>query len=196
MSYQGYLAGQEGSDEGKMFDDSSKRGGFDFVLGEGKVIKGWEAGVATMRMGEKSELLISSRYGYGRRGMPPVIPGGEWLRFVIELESFEGGQEDEIKKVRDFNPDIARTPTEIDEDYKGRREINAERKKNKSLLERFYFISPFMSQTGERPPWWINPNITFSAIAVGIILGVWLVIKAGAVHVGYVDQPVDVNIFK
>lgn len=65
-----------------------------------------------------------------------------------------------------------------------------------TLFERFYIISPFASQTGAKPPWWINPNITFFLIAALVGVGFYLVLLSGAIHIGYVEQPVDVNIFK
>lgn len=184
-------------EDGTVFDSSKKReGGFEFELGTGKVIKGWEAGVATMRKGEVAEFTIAPNYAYGRRGMPPVIPGNAALTFEIEVKDFTGGEDEDIKRVAEYNPDIARTPEEIARQYDTRMETQAERRKSMSLLDRFYIISPFASQTGERPPWWINPNITSVIILAFSALGFYLVVKSGAIHIGYVDQPVDVNIFK
>ncbi|PXF41492.1 FK506-binding protein 59 [Gracilariopsis chorda] len=183
-------------EDGSVFDDSSSRGGFEFVLGKGTVIKGWEAGVASMRKGEKAQFTIAPNYAYGRRGMPPVIPSNATLTFEIELESFSGGVGEVIKKVSDFNVDIARTPEDIAREYEEKLETQEERKKKRSLLDRFYIISPFASQTGEKPPWWIDPNITFFIVAAFVGIGFYFVWVSGAIHVGYVDQPIDVNIFK
>lgn len=186
-------------EDGTVFDTSRKRdSSFSFQLGTGAVIKGWEAAVSTMRVGEVAEFTIKPAYAYGKRGMPPVIPGNSTLTFEIEVldAQGEGELEDEVKSVADFNPDMPRTPEEIARNYEERLKSKEERDKNMSFLERFYIISPFMSQTGEKPPWWINPNITFFLITVFIAIGVYLVVISGAVHVGYVDRPVDVNIFK
>lgn len=184
-------------EDGTVFDSSRKReGGFEFQLGTGKVIKGWEAGVATMRKGEIAEFTVAPNYAYGRRGMPPVIPSNAALTFEIEVKDFTGGEDENIKKVAEYYPDIARTPEEISRQYDTRMETQAERRKKMSLLDRFYIISPFASQTGERPPWWINPNITSVIILAFTALGFYLVFISGAIHIGYVDQPVDVNIFK
>lgn len=190
VQYQGCL------EDGTVFDDTSKRGAFEFVLGKGNVIKGWEAALATMRLNEVAEFVIAPPYAYGRRGMPPVIPGNATLTFKIELVGFDGGKADDIRKVSDFNPDIARTPEQISLQYDARLQTQAERRKKMTLLDRFYIISPFASQTGERPPWWINPNITFVLIMVSVGIGFYLVLLSGAIHIGYVDHPVDVNIFK
>ena len=61
--------------DGKKFDSSRDRGqGFRFTLGKGEVIKGWDEGVAGMKMGEVRKLTIPPDMGYGARGFPPVIP--------------------------------------------------------------------------------------------------------------------------
>merc|ERR1719461_1530546 len=76
--------------DGHMFDSSRSRGGvFDFEIGEGRVIKGWDQGVATMQIGEKAILRCTSDYAYGENGSPPSIPGGATLDFVIELKDIK-----------------------------------------------------------------------------------------------------------
>eukprot|EP00842_Homolaphlyctis_polyrhiza_P003824 jgi/Hompol1/4442/HPOL_000204-RA len=75
---------------GEVFDSSLDRGEpLNFKLGEGMVIKGWDVGIASMRLGEKAELLISPEYGYGERGSPPKIPSRASLLFSVELVSFD-----------------------------------------------------------------------------------------------------------
>jgi FKBP-type peptidyl-prolyl cis-trans isomerase len=72
--------------DGTVFDSSAKNGNkpFDFVLGAGRVIQGWDEGIALMRKGEKSVLLIPSALGYGARGSGS-IPANSVLRFEVEL---------------------------------------------------------------------------------------------------------------
>ncbi|WP_426059274.1 FKBP-type peptidyl-prolyl cis-trans isomerase [Hymenobacter sp. B1770] len=72
---------------GKVFDSTSSRGNtpFEFVLGRGEVISGWDQGIGMMRKGEKAILLIPSALGYGERGAPPTIPANAVLRFDVEL---------------------------------------------------------------------------------------------------------------
>jgi peptidylprolyl isomerase len=84
MHYTGWL--WENDAKGKKFDSSVDRGRpFQFELGVGKVIKGWDEGVATMKVGGKRQLLIPPELGYGRRGYARVIPPDATLLFEVEL---------------------------------------------------------------------------------------------------------------
>jgi FKBP-type peptidyl-prolyl cis-trans isomerase len=75
-------------DGGKQFDSSWDRGQpFDFQLGSGQVIPGWDQGVEGMKVGGRRELIIPPNLGYGAQGQPPTIPPNSTLVFVIDLVS-------------------------------------------------------------------------------------------------------------
>ena len=87
MHYTGWLYDERAPDRrGTQFDSSRNRNEpFTFLLGAGQVIRGWDDGVAGMRVGGRRTLLIPSGYGYGRRGAGGVIPPNASLVFEVEL---------------------------------------------------------------------------------------------------------------
>lgn len=87
VHYTGWLHDPEAADgRGTKFDSSVDRDiPFQFPLGAGRVIRGWDAGVEGMRIGEKRELIIPALWAYGEGGAGDIIPGGATLLFEVEL---------------------------------------------------------------------------------------------------------------
>ena len=78
--------------KGAKFDSSRDAGQpFQFPLGAGKVIRGWDQGVTGMKVGGHRRLVIPSSLGYGERGAGNVIPPGAALVFDVELLDVQGG---------------------------------------------------------------------------------------------------------
>jgi hypothetical protein len=84
VNYRGTL------ESGKEFDSSYGRGPFSFPLGAGRVIRGWDEGVAGMQVGGKRKLVIPPDLAYGERGAGGVIPPNATLIFEVELLEIRG----------------------------------------------------------------------------------------------------------
>jgi FKBP-type peptidyl-prolyl cis-trans isomerase FkpA len=92
VHYTGWLYDENAADRrGTKFDSSVDRDmPFEFTLGEGRVIRGWDEGVVGMLIGEKRELRIAPELAYGDRGAGSSIPPGATLLFEVELLGLKG----------------------------------------------------------------------------------------------------------
>ena len=179
---------------GAVFDSSRARGKtFKFSLGEGKVIGGWEVGVSSMQVGELSEITCSPQYAYGVKGIPPMIPPSATLRFEVELLAIEQVDE-EGRSFADDYVDTARTPGAISAAYKSKMAAKPTKAEGlEGLLDwaKSIYIFGLFSPTAERPPWYLNPLITFPSIFAIVGVGFYLVVLLGGVHRGEVPQAGD-----
>mmetsp|Transcript_1473 Transcript_1473/g.3091 ORF Transcript_1473/g.3091 Transcript_1473/m.3091 type:complete len:193 (-) Transcript_1473:424-1002(-) len=80
MKYEGKL------DDGSVFDSANS---FEFTLGAGEVIKGWDQGIPGMKVGGKRKLFVPSKLGYGKRGASPEIPPDADLHFTVKLKKIK-----------------------------------------------------------------------------------------------------------
>lgn len=92
VHYTGWLFDADAENfRGDKFDSSVDRDQhFEFPLGAGRVIQGWDQGVAGMKIGETRELTIAPEMGYGERGAGALIPPGSTLVFVVQLADLRG----------------------------------------------------------------------------------------------------------
>eukprot|EP00730_Choanoeca_flexa_P009774 TRINITY_DN1325_c0_g1_i1.p1 TRINITY_DN1325_c0_g1~~TRINITY_DN1325_c0_g1_i1.p1 ORF type:complete len:406 (+),score=155.74 TRINITY_DN1325_c0_g1_i1:45-1262(+) len=101
--------------DGSKFDSSRDRNSpFTFKLGQGSVIKGWDQGVATMKVGETAKFTIQSHKAYGKAGSPPKIPADATLVFEVELLSWSN--EEDVSKNKDKS--VMKETTKAGEGYK------------------------------------------------------------------------------
>ena len=87
VHYTGILYDSDSGKNGEQFDSSRGQGQdpFQFTIGNGEVIKGWDHGVAQMSLGERARLICSPDFAYGSTGYPGLIPPNATLHFDIEL---------------------------------------------------------------------------------------------------------------
>jgi len=89
VHYTGWLADENDNPKGEPFDSSVARNQeFEFIIGVGQVIQGWDKGVISMKKGEKRRIYIPAELAYGARGAGAVIPPNSDLIFDVELFDF------------------------------------------------------------------------------------------------------------
>jgi hypothetical protein len=139
-----------------------------------------------MQTGETAELVCLPQYAYGAKGIPPMIPPSATLRFEVELISVELPQQ-EATTFADDNSAVPRTPGAISAAYQSKM---AAKEAPKEGLEGFIewakkiYIFGLFSTKGEKPPWYLNPLITFPAIFAIVGVGFYLTVALDGVHRG------------
>ena len=100
--------------KGEVFDSSRQRGVFDFQIGVGQVIKGWDQGLIGLCKGAKATLVIPPELGYGSAGAGATIPGGATLKFDVEVVHVaKAPPQPNLFKELDVNRDSVLTEEEI-----------------------------------------------------------------------------------
>eukprot|EP01035_Chromulina_nebulosa_P019303 gene19303-25164_t len=149
-----------------------------FVFKDGTMIRGWDIAVGSMKIGEKAKLVIKSEYAYGSNGIKPVIP-----------------PDSDIEKDLDIDPFIASTPEDIQAEFDNRQASMTDKYKGnifeiylnriKNISFGFGGSNFFASQSGERPPWYLNPNITFPTMIAITLAAFITVLATGSFTAGF-----------
>eukprot|EP00592_Proboscia_alata_P007102 CAMPEP_0194356830 /NCGR_PEP_ID=MMETSP0174-20130528/4399_1 /TAXON_ID=216777 /ORGANISM="Proboscia alata, Strain PI-D3" /LENGTH=328 /DNA_ID=CAMNT_0039126589 /DNA_START=59 /DNA_END=1045 /DNA_ORIENTATION=+ len=156
------------------------------IVGEGLMIDGWEFGLQSMRQGERSVIRVSDpRYGYGISGVSPLIPPNAEIEMDIQVSLVEAGVD--LGTIASADPLKPRTPASIAAAYNTRREqaaLDALNETDEGLdywikkIKGYYFFGFFEGETGEKPPWYLTPSITFP-IAFAVVGAAFAVSLAG-----------------
>ena len=157
------------------------------------MIGGWEVGVGSMQPGELSVITCSPQYAYGDKGIPPIIPPAATLQFEVELLGVQAAPKVASTFAED-NADSPRSPSSIQAAYESKMAAKPQKKEGlDGLLEwvKGIYVFGLFSKTSERPPWYLNPLITFPAIFVVVGLGFTLVVELGGLHRGDVPMAAD-----
>eukprot|EP01038_Epipyxis_sp_PR26KG_P005858 gene5858-8081_t len=164
------------------------------IVRDGSLIKGWDLAVDSMRIGEKAKIICSAPYAYGEKGIANVIPANAEIEINIKVLAWLGNQlrpESLFQKDLDIDPFIASTPEAIQAEYDDMQakkvdkyagnilEIYIRRIKNISFG--FGGSGFFTSQSGEKAPWYLNPNLTFPAMITIVIVAFITVFSTGSV---------------
>lgn len=165
------------------------------VYQDGTMIKGWDIAMSSMTIGEKAFFEISSKYAYGEKGVGSIIPSGADIELDVKVLAWLGNQlrpESLFSKDLDVDPFIASTPESIRAEYEEMQvqkndkyegsvfDIYLRRLKNISFG--FGGSGFFQSQSGEKAPWYLNPNLTFPAMFIIVLAAFFTVVTTGSVR--------------
>ena len=179
-----YKASVKGSNGGPFAKGDKEQ----FIVKDGSLIKGWDIAVESMRVGEKAVIQCAAPYAYGSRGVSSVIPPNADLELEIKVLAWLGNQlrpESLFQKDLDIDPFVASTPEAIQAEYEDMQSKKMDKYQGgivQIYLNRLRNISFgfggsnfFASQSGEKAPWYLNPNITFPSM-IAILLGAFIVV--------------------
>lgn len=139
---------------------------YKFQANDGSMVSGWDVALTTMRVGEKARVVVAPRYGYGSKGVPPVIGPDTSLEFEVEVLSLDKAFAP--TNFRELDPTNTRDIQSITQDYDRRTALRMRNEEGKSMMDKtqdwfksLYFFGFFEGATGERPPWYLTPTLTF-----------------------------------
>lgn len=162
---------------------------FRFLQGDGTMIGGFETAVGSMRVGEVARVQIQPWYAYGSAGVSPVVSPDMPLDFDIEVLEASGNFLNP-KSFRDVDPKKLRDAKSIARDYAQRSELRMRNEEGLSNAEKasrwfksLYFFGFFEGETGERPPWYLTPTITFPIMFVTCAAAFYVLISFGGVSI-------------
>lgn len=164
------------------------------VTKDGSMIKGWDLALSSMTIGEKAVYTCSSEYAYGAKGVGTIIPANSDIEIDMRVLAWLGNQlrpESLFQKDLDVDPFIASTPESIRADYD---EMQAQKndkyegniiqiywRRLRNISFGFGGSGFFTSQSGEKAPWYLNPNLTFPAMITITIAAFVVVFQFGGV---------------
>lgn len=179
--------------DGRVFARGDKE---KFVFKDGSLIKGWDIGVGSMQVGEKARIICQPSYAYGEKGVggPNVVPPNAQVQIEIRVLAWLGNQlrpESLFSKDLDIDPFIASTPEAIQAEFNDMQSKTADKYEGgwvqlyvnriKNISFGFGGSGFFASQSGERAPWYLNPNITFPAMITIVLAAFITVLSTGSV---------------
>jgi len=166
-----------------------------FIVQDGSTIKGWDVAVGSMKVGESAKFECSPAYAYGAKGVGSVIPPNADIEMEIKVLAWLGNQlrpESLFQKDLDIDPFISSTPESIQADYDDMQLKKTDKyegsvidiyiRRIKNISFGFGGSGFFTSQSGEAPPWYLNPNLTFPAMIAFTIAAFAIVLTTGAVR--------------
>mmetsp|Transcript_3778 Transcript_3778/g.11180 ORF Transcript_3778/g.11180 Transcript_3778/m.11180 type:complete len:278 (-) Transcript_3778:20-853(-) len=190
--------------------------GAQYTVGDEAWIPGWDLCVRSLAVGEAAAFECAAAYAYGNAGAPPAVAPGEALEFEVRALEYRGNVRTSSSFATD-TPLTPRTAGAIKAEYearRARREAGEELAAAEALerrealaadplgaianlggelsekLKGFYFFGFFESATGETPPWYLRPMITFPAIFLGVGLAFYVLLASDAILLRGDNSPI------
>jgi hypothetical protein len=157
------------------------------AVGDASLLPGWDAGLRSMQVGERSVLRLEPQQAYGATGVPPVIPPHavlEWDVTVLDAQEATANIDFDSLALADPTP---RTAADIAQAFAIKQAALSKIPKKEGwegFLDRaskFYFFGLFEGETGERAPWFLRPSITFPLAFAIVGLAFYVSYAGGAI---------------